>query len=103
MRGGLVLAVGFVLAMSSGAALASDRDSIVDSCQTRLKAPARTCACIADKAVAEFNARELAFFVAMMARGIAGAMTAAPAGMTQAEMTHVASRMQVMPAECVNG
>jgi hypothetical protein len=103
MRGGLGLAAAIVFVLSSGAALASDRDSIIESCQTRLKAPARTCGCMADKAIAEFNARELAFFMAIMARGVAGAMTAAPAGMTQAEMMHVAGRVQMMPAECVNG
>ncbi len=102
MRPVFGLALGVVMTLSS-AALASDRDSIIESCTTRLKAPDRTCACIADKAIAEFNERELTFFVAMVARGVAGAMSAVPSGMTNEEMTHVAGRMQVMPAECVNG
>ncbi len=93
---------GIALALSSGA-FASDRDSIIESCHTRLNAPERTCGCMADKAIAEFNTRELAFFMAIMARGVAGAMTAAPAGLTQSEMAHVANRVSVLPAECVAG
>ena len=92
-----------VFTLLTSAAFASDRDTIIESCTTRLKSPERTCACMADKAIAEFNERELAFFVAMVSKGVAGAMTAAPAGMTRDEMTHVASRMQIMPAECVAG
>ncbi len=88
---------------AANAAQASDRDSIITSCETRLKSPERTCTCIADKAIREFNERELAFFVSMVTRGAGIAMSAPPAGMTQAEMIHVASRMQVMPSECVNG
>ncbi len=103
MRVGLRLAAGMILAFFGGSALAADRDTIISSCETRLAAPARTCACMADKAIAEFNARELTFFEAVMEKGVMGAMGGAPAGMTQAEMTHVASRVQVMPAECVNG
>ncbi len=102
MHRGLALAAGIAL-LSAGAALASDRDTIVASCETRLKAPARTCECMADKAITEFNARELAFFSAIMAKGVAGAMSAAPSGVTNDEMTHVANRVSLLPAECVGG
>jgi len=101
MRFRFGLAMGLAVAFSS-TAIAADRDIIITSCEGRLHAPERTCACMADKAVAEFNAKELVFFEAIMAKGVAGAMTGT-AGLTNDEMNHVAGRVSVMPSECVAG
>ncbi len=102
MRLGFGVAVGFFVALST-TAFASDRDAIITSCEARYKAPERTCACMADKAIAEFDAKELVFFEAIVEKGVMGAMSAAPAGLTQEEANHVAGRVSVLPAECVNG
>jgi hypothetical protein len=82
-----------------GGALADERDTIMQSCQIQATIPSSACPCITDKVLAEFNEKEMAFFLAVITQDKSG-QAAAQGNMTINELQHVAMRMTALPAEC---
>jgi hypothetical protein len=78
---------------------AADRATVLKSCDAQLNLAEKICGCIADKAAAEFNEKQYAFFLAVITQDKA-AQAQLQSQMNSNELVQVGLRMGQMPAEC---
>jgi hypothetical protein len=99
MRGAAVLAGGLVLATGLPAVAAADpMGAFAKSCQTQMFMSASACACMAQKARAELDAKELTYLSIPGANGPAAARAAE--GMSRSEIARVDHFMRTAPEQC---